>query len=349
MQKILIATTNQGKMKEIVEYLKNDRFDFVSLNDIDTHLPAPEETGETLFENAWIKAKYYAENTGYTVLAEDTGFFVEALDGFPGVKAARVADTDEQRCDLILTKMQGKENRNAYFQTVFCFYDPTNGLSMQTRGETHGKITEQKVSSNGGFGYDPIFFVPEKEKTYAEMSVQEKNEVSHRTKSLSKIKEYISRIYSMRHMIVPIALVIKDSKVLMILRNDPFAPRFHKKWEFPGGKLDEGEQVESCIIREVKEETGFDVEVVKVLGESKVVTFDESGNRYQAILIPSVCKYVGGEQISNDEEVLEMKWFDIDEVLLQKDLIEENDELYERLLPEVRAIIEKMKERVISS
>lgn len=147
------------------------------------------EDGSTLEANALIKAKAGFEHTGLPTLADDTGLAVDALDGRPGVYAARYAGenvTYDDNVNKMLREMEGvpATNRQAKFQTVAIFFDGHSSVSAL--GEVDGSITSERVGT-AGFGYDPIFYVPEKNKTYAQMDVQEKNQLSHRRRAFEKL------------------------------------------------------------------------------------------------------------------------------------------------------------------
>ena len=337
--KLLIATSNTGKFEEIKHFFEYLPFEIVGLNDLSKNISEPEEIEETIESNAILKARYYAENTGMIVLADDGGIFIEALGGWPGVKSARVNKTDAERMETVLGKMIEQTNRKAIFKTALALYNPENKNLFVTTGETEGEITD-KVVENGinNFGYNTIFFVPIMGKTYAEMSLQEKNSISHRGKALNKVKYYLQSQYSAKNIVVPVALIVKDGKIMSNLRNDPHRPKYHKKWEFPGGSVEIGESVKENLIREVKEETGYDIEIVKLL-QGITVNYQSDMN-YQVYLLPYACKIVGGNGKYSDNEVLEMKFFEIDD-LLKQDLIDTNDTMYSAVLPELKNLIKE--------
>lgn len=338
-KKLLIATSNQGKFEEIKQFLYDLPFELVNLKDLDKKIPEPEETEPTIESNAILKAKYYAEQTGLISLADDGGLFIDALDGWPGVKSARVSDTDDARVETVLEKMKDKKNRGASFQVSLALYDPEKNKLFVSSGKTDGKILEEAFRGGiNNYGFNPIFYITDIGKVYAEMTLQEKNSVSHRGKALLKIKYYLQHEYGSRNIVVPLALIIKDGKILSSVRNDPHRPKYHKKWEFPGGSVEIGEEIHENLIREVKEETGFEVEVVKML-QNIYVKYQED-LQYQVYLIPHVCKIVGGEEKFNDAEVLDMKFFEIDS-LTDMPLIGENKEMYKKLLPELKEVIQK--------
>ncbi len=341
--KLLIATTNKGKVAEIASYLQTLPLDLFSLSDLAEPIEPPEETEPTIEGNAVLKAKYYAEKTGLLTIADDSGLFVDALDGWPGVKSARIADTDDHRWQKILDLMQGisKEKRSATFRACIVVYHPMTKELYMSLGETAGEITDKVVDESvAGFGYDPIFYYPEKNKTFSEMTVAEKNGVSHRGKALNQTKFFLQKQYGSKHIVVPCAFIIKEGKLLMSLRNDPHRPDYHEHWEFPGGGVEYGESMEENIVREVKEEVGLNIEVITLLQHIQVERQAfPNGFSYQVYLVPYVCRITdNGEPELSDEETLGVKWFDLDEVL-QYPLVGENARMFEKLLPELRKII----------
>lgn len=195
MTKVLIATTNEGKFKEIKKFLGDLSIDFISLKDLENKYKEPIEDQSTLEGNAILKAKYYAGKTGLISLADDGGLFIDALKGWPGVKSARIADNKTKRNQLILKKLKNKnwKKRTAQFKLTLALFDPLTKDLHLTYGETAGHILEKPVDSDNGFGYDPIFYVDEKKKAYVEMTMTEKNSCSHRGKALKRMKEFLRR------------------------------------------------------------------------------------------------------------------------------------------------------------
>ena len=154
----------------------------------------PIENGKTFEENSYIKAQEANSITGEISLADDSGLCVEALDGAPGIYSARYADTPQARIDKLLNAVMPFENRNAKFVCAMTLVGKNGEVLFSTVGECHGQIAH-KQSGNGGFGYDPIFIVDGKNgMTMADLSEQEKNEVSHRGKALRKLLEFIKTI-----------------------------------------------------------------------------------------------------------------------------------------------------------
>jgi len=195
-KKILIATTNLGKVKEFKSFLGDLPFQILSLNDLKKCPPAPPENESTIWGNAVVKACYYGEKTGLISLADDSGLFIDALNGGPGVFSARIGKTDGSRRKLILNKMKGAKCRHAVFKAVLALYDPNNKTNYLTTGEVEGEILNREIkATKNGFGYDPIFFASDQQKTYSEMTVTEKNACSHRGKALSQMKYFLHNQY----------------------------------------------------------------------------------------------------------------------------------------------------------
>lgn len=181
---IVLATGNQNKVREIKEMLKDSQVEIKCIADYGP-LPGVVEDGDTFDENAYKKAYHYARVLGLPCLADDSGLVVDALDGKPGVHSARYAGenaTDMEKCDKLLQEMEGKENRNAHFECVLSLATP-GGPALTWEGRCEGTITSKRHGESG-FGYDPVFFYPEFNKTFAEVSMDKKNVVSHRGRAL---------------------------------------------------------------------------------------------------------------------------------------------------------------------
>ena len=194
---IVLATQNRDKREELQEALSEFTVKILSLNDF-PFIGEIEEVGQTLLENSMIKAKTVHNLTQLPVIADDTGLEVEALNGAPGIYSARYAGEDvtyEDNVNKLLAEMENipLENRKAQFRTVISFVDKDREL--WTEGRIKGIIGESAKGKNG-FGYDPVFFVPELEKTFSELSIGEKNKISHRGLAMKKfrilLREYIS-------------------------------------------------------------------------------------------------------------------------------------------------------------
>lgn len=189
----ILASNNKGKLKEMKAILANLGAEVVSQSEAGLLLEA-EETGMTFEENALIKARAACEACSEPAIADDSGLAVEVLGGAPGVYSARYGGctTDEERVKLLLKNLDGEKNRKAKFVSCIACLFP-NGDVITARGECEGAIA-LAPRGEGGFGYDPIFELPETGKTMAELSGDEKNAVSHRGKALKifemKLREY---------------------------------------------------------------------------------------------------------------------------------------------------------------
>ena len=190
--KLILATHNLHKQKEMNSILSPLGIVIVGLDEF-PQIVDIEETGTTLLENAFIKAKTVYEFTGLPSLADDTGLEVNSLGGAPGVYSARYAGnnpTYQENCTKLLLNLKGypNEKRVASFKTVIAFVD--GEIEYSTEGVVKGLIVE-KHRGDDGFGYDPIFQPESRNLTYAEMDTDEKNRISHRFKALDKIKEFL--------------------------------------------------------------------------------------------------------------------------------------------------------------
>lgn len=188
--KIIFASHNQNKVKEI-QNLLGDEIQLLSLTELGLEEDIP-ETADTIEGNSLLKAKYIWEKYQMTCFADDTGLEIEALNGEPGVFSARYAGdkkNDDANIDKVLFKLLGHENRNARFKTVITLIN--EGQEFQFTGIVNGEIGSEKIGQNG-FGYDPIF-VPEKQgKTFAEMTLNEKNLFSHRARAFQQLVNFIT-------------------------------------------------------------------------------------------------------------------------------------------------------------
>lgn len=184
----VIATNNAHKLSEIRAILQNDSRRFLSMQEAGIHTD-PEETGETFEENALIKARAACFASGLPALADDSGLCVDALSGEPGIHSARYCPgSDSDRVQFLLKKLENvpQEQRSAHFVSVIACVCP-DGTEFTVRGECPGVIL-QETRGNGGFGYDPVFYVPEEGYTFAEMPQSRKNAISHRSRSLALMK-----------------------------------------------------------------------------------------------------------------------------------------------------------------
>ena len=196
MKQIVLATRNQGKVNELMALAQDFNLDiqFLSLTDVGFN-KSIDETGESLSENARIKAWEVAKEVNLPVLADDSGLFVEHLKGAPGVYSARYSGesaTDNMNNEKLLSVLKGVENRNAFFSTVLCLV--SNKKEVLFEGVLNGTITNEPLGTDG-FGYDPIFIPSEGLKTFAEMNQQEKNGYSHRKNAFNHFARWFKNYY----------------------------------------------------------------------------------------------------------------------------------------------------------
>lgn len=187
---IVVASKNPGKINEFTEMLSKLGLTVKSINDFD-NVPAINENGTTFEENATIKAKVVSEYLDLPVLADDSGLVVDALNGAPGIHSARYAGdhNDQANKTKLLRNMQGKQNRNAHFNTTLIVRKP-NGKQLVVVGRVDGQIVETPRGTNG-FGYDPLFYLPELGKTLAQLTDEQKNAYSARGNALGKLTDVI--------------------------------------------------------------------------------------------------------------------------------------------------------------
>ena len=196
--RLVIATGNACKLKEIRRIFSGLVVDIVPQSDFDT--PEADETGLSFIENAIIKARNAAAHTGLPALADDSGIEVDALNGEPGIHSARYAGDDESNIDKLLRELDATSDaqRSARFQCVMAYVrharDP---VPLIAQGSWEGKILTRR-QGEGGFGYDPVFYVPEQGCSAAELAPDQKNAISHRGKALSLMLDQLAKIYSSR-------------------------------------------------------------------------------------------------------------------------------------------------------
>ena len=190
---IVLATRNEGKIREMKSILSGLDVELLDYRDLPS-MEQPAEEGETFLENALSKAKAVHAATGLPALADDSGIEVDALGGGPGVRSARYGGeglSDMERSQRLLEELRGvpDERRGARFRCVMVLYPApgTDGEALVTEGIFHGRIAA-RPSGDNGFGYDPVFFVPERGVTVAEMPDEEKNSTSHRYRAGVEMK-----------------------------------------------------------------------------------------------------------------------------------------------------------------
>lgn len=190
--KVLAATGNKGKIREFSQILSPLGFEVVTPKDLGIDLD-PEETGTTFIENAKIKAFAFMEAASLPVIADDSGLMVDALGGAPGIYSARYAEgSDEDRCKKLLENMEGIKDRRAQFVSAVAMVFP-DGKTVLAEGVCEGEIGFSSVGENG-FGYDPLFYIKEFDKTVAQMSADEKNAISHRGKALRLLAQKLKSL-----------------------------------------------------------------------------------------------------------------------------------------------------------
>ena len=189
--KIVFATNNPNKVKEIKALLP-DSIEILSLKDISCNEELPENC-DTLEDNATQKAYYVYDNYGYNCFADDSGLEIDALEGRPGVYSARYAGPDcvaSDNIDKVLDELNGEQNRDACFRTIISLV--IDGNEVQFEGSVDGYITTDRQGEKG-FGYDPIFIPENSLVSYAQMSINNKNEISHLSKAVKKLIKYLKR------------------------------------------------------------------------------------------------------------------------------------------------------------
>ncbi len=197
-RRLFVATGNEDKLEEIEQKFSELRLEILSPESLDLEFEV-EETGSTLVENALIKARAGAGVSGVLTLADDTGLMVDALDGEPGVYSARFAGPKAsyaENNDHLLSRLEGvrEENRTARFVTAAALVDPDTGREHTVRGICRGRILEER-RGEGGFGYDPLFYLPDLDMTFAELDTESKNEISHRARALRRVKLLLEQNY----------------------------------------------------------------------------------------------------------------------------------------------------------
>jgi XTP/dITP diphosphohydrolase len=188
-QLLVVATGNPGKLREMQAYLTGRGWDL--------QLKPPEldieETGETFAANARLKASVVARETGQWAIADDSGLQVDALQGAPGIYSARYGNSDRERIERLLRELTGESNRAAQFVCVVAIARPDGTIALEAEGICRGEIL-QSPRGEGGFGYDPIFYVPQQGQTFAEMAPETKQHLSHRGKAFAALLPQLSQL-----------------------------------------------------------------------------------------------------------------------------------------------------------
>ncbi|MBD2305905.1 RdgB/HAM1 family non-canonical purine NTP pyrophosphatase [Chroococcidiopsis sp. FACHB-1243] len=182
LKSLVVATGNPGKLKEMQAYLTDLDWE-LTLKPPDLEV---EETGATFVANACLKASQVAKATGKWAIADDSGLQVDALGGAPGIYSARYAKTDAERIERVLQELGDATNRQAQFVCAIAIARPDGAIVLQAEGICRGEILTAPRGI-GGFGYDPIFYVPDRQMTFAEMPPQLKHEISHRGRAFQAL------------------------------------------------------------------------------------------------------------------------------------------------------------------
>jgi XTP/dITP diphosphohydrolase len=189
MTKLVVATGNPGKLREMQAYLTDLNWELI-LKPEELEI---EETGDTFVANACLKASEVAKATKQWAIADDSGLQVDALGGAPGVYSARYGNTDAERIAKLLKELGEESNRQAQFACAVAIARPDGTIVLTQEGICRGQILT-KPRGNGGFGYDPIFYVPEKKLTFAEMTPELKRSISHRGKAIAALVPQLSTV-----------------------------------------------------------------------------------------------------------------------------------------------------------
>ncbi|WP_017653643.1 RdgB/HAM1 family non-canonical purine NTP pyrophosphatase [Fortiea contorta] len=188
---LVVATGNPGKLREMQAYLADSGWE-LTLKPAELEIA---ETGDTFAANAHLKASQIAQATGNWAIADDSGLQIDALNGAPGVYSARYGQTDSDRIARVLRELGSEVNRQAQFVCVVAIATPDGSVVVQAEGICHGEILHTP-RGDGGFGYDPIFYVPEKQLTFAQMAPDVKKSVSHRGKAFTALLPQLKTILS---------------------------------------------------------------------------------------------------------------------------------------------------------
>jgi XTP/dITP diphosphohydrolase len=186
---LVVATSNPGKLREMQLFLIDSGWELtLKPDDLDV-----EETGKTFSDNACLKASVVAKVTGQWAIADDSGLAVDALNGAPGVYSARYGKTDTDRIQRVLRELQDTSNRQAQFVCAIAVARPDGEIALQTQGICRGEIL-LAPHGNRGFGYDPIFYVPNYQMTFAQMPPELKQQVSHRAQAFKALLPHLTQL-----------------------------------------------------------------------------------------------------------------------------------------------------------
>ena len=202
---IVIATRNKAKTAEIRQLLADHPVIIKNLDDFGP-IPEVDEDGATFDDNAYKKSSFASRVLGLPALADDSGLCVNALGGHPGVHSARFAGadaTDAERCGKLLEMLKDKNDRSAAFVCVISIAVPT-GAALTYEGRCEGEIAAAPQGQNG-FGYDPVFYYPPLGRTFAQLTAEEKNRISHRGKALAEVKEEMEKVLKWIDLQMPVA------------------------------------------------------------------------------------------------------------------------------------------------
>jgi XTP/dITP diphosphohydrolase len=190
MKSVILATENMGKFKEITALLENEFDEFLSLRDFQERVPVDEDS-ELYIENAMKKARKIGDRFSMNTLSDDSGLEVTALGGRPGVRSSRYGKNDDERIARLLSELEGVpwEKRGAVFKAYLAFYMPERERCYVFYGELRGIIGLEKHGQSG-FGFDPVFYVPARNKYLAELPMEEKNQLSHRGKAIQAFVDF---------------------------------------------------------------------------------------------------------------------------------------------------------------
>jgi len=188
---LVVATGNPGKLREMQAYLANLGWE-LTLKPEELEV---EETGDTFAANACLKASQVANSTGNWAIADDSGLQIDALGGAPGVYSARYGKTDSERIARVLTELDNQTSRQAQFVCAVAIARPDGAIALQSEGVCRGEIL-QSPRGNGGFGYDPIFYVQELQLTFAQMTPDLKRSISHRGKAIEALLPQLEKVRS---------------------------------------------------------------------------------------------------------------------------------------------------------